>query len=206
MINHNAPVGMKIIWRAPVQCRDIKWWFDVPLLIDIASQFLHKRPQSKLFACRPSFRSTPLLRMISCDNIMPMICVNFEKQIAEENSFHLNFLKFIFCWCPYSSLLAQIPQPKSSGWGWWLWERADSKRLREAEKSFCLQLEASLKVGGKLKWVPLDELQARSIIGDSIHSWAAQCIWASIDFNSSPPLIPPLSQPLSQPPTARSGH
>ena len=93
MINHNAPVGMKIIWRAPVQCRDIKWWFDVPLLIDIASQFLHKRPQSKLFACRPSFRSTPLLRMISCDNIMPMICVKFEKQMAKENCFHLNFLK-----------------------------------------------------------------------------------------------------------------
>ena len=42
-------------------------------------------------------------------------------------------------------------------------------RLCKAEKSFCLQLEASLKGGGKLKWVPLDEVQA-SITGQ--HSFA----------------------------------
>ena len=120
---------------------DIRWWFDVALFIS-ASQFLHKRPQSNLFVCRPSFLLIHLPRMISCDNLMAIIAVDvkFERQMAQGIHFYLNFLS-------YSDFAqTQIPQPKKVWRGWWLWERADSTDCAKLKNPFVCNLKPRWRV------------------------------------------------------------
>ena len=155
MIKPCAPVDMKIIESAPslaglISGDDLTW----PSSYRRHSFFTNDRNQTCLSVV-PVFNQPPEPCMISCDKFM--------SNLAQEIQFHFNFLEIQIL------LKLRLLDPKGL-------ERmmivgtGGFDRLCKAEKSFCLQLEASLKGGGKLKWVPLDEVQA-SITGQ--HSFAS---------------------------------